>query len=336
MFAIFMLFTIFGQLCQQLMPHFVTQRALYEVRERPAKSYSWKAFMLSNIIVELPWQTLMAVIMYFCWYYPVGFYRNAEATHAVHERGALFFLLIWVFLIFTSTFAHMVIAAVETAEEGGNLANLMFSLILIFCGVLAGPKALPGFWKFMYYLSPFSYLVSSMLSVGVANTKATCLDYEYLFFDPPAGQTCGQYMAQYISQVGGYLQNADDTTKCSFCQISDTNVFLSAVNSNYSDRWRNFGIMWLYIIFNVCMALFLYWYVRVPSKSKMMKEIPALAMDGEDNEKEVTRTPSATHSSNGNGIAASEKGTEAGKFRHREVEEKSLTEKEVLKTKEDI
>jgi ATP-binding cassette subfamily G (WHITE) protein 2 (PDR) len=51
---------------------------------------------------------------------PVGFYRNAEPTGQVHERGALFFLLIWVFLIFTSTFAHMCIAAVETAEEGGS------------------------------------------------------------------------------------------------------------------------------------------------------------------------------------------------------------------------
>jgi hypothetical protein len=51
---------------------------------------------------------------------PVGFYKNAEPTNEVHIRGGLFFLLIWVFLIFTSTFAHMCIAAVETAEEGGS------------------------------------------------------------------------------------------------------------------------------------------------------------------------------------------------------------------------
>ena len=47
-FAIFMLLTIFGQLVQQIMPNFVTQRSLYEARERPAKTYSWKAFMLSK------------------------------------------------------------------------------------------------------------------------------------------------------------------------------------------------------------------------------------------------------------------------------------------------
>jgi ATP-binding cassette, subfamily G (WHITE), member 2, PDR len=57
MFAIFMLLTIFGNMAQQIMPHFVTQRSLYEVRERPSKAYSWKVFMLSNIIVELPWNS---------------------------------------------------------------------------------------------------------------------------------------------------------------------------------------------------------------------------------------------------------------------------------------
>ena len=49
---------------------------------------------VGNIVVELPWQTIMAVIMYFTWYYPVGLYRNAEATNSVHERGALMFLYI--------------------------------------------------------------------------------------------------------------------------------------------------------------------------------------------------------------------------------------------------
>src|SRR5271156_6187176 len=67
LFAIFMLLTIFGNLTQQIMPHFVTQRALYEVRERPSKTYSWQVFMLSNITVELPWQTLMAAVIFFCW-----------------------------------------------------------------------------------------------------------------------------------------------------------------------------------------------------------------------------------------------------------------------------
>jgi hypothetical protein len=49
LFAIFMLLTVFGNLVQQIMPNFVTQRALYEVRERPAKTYSWQSFMLVSV-----------------------------------------------------------------------------------------------------------------------------------------------------------------------------------------------------------------------------------------------------------------------------------------------
>lgn len=149
MFGIFMLLTIFGQLVQQIMPLFVTQRSLYEVRERPSKTYSWKAFMMSNIIVELPWSAVCAVLLFFTWYYPIGLYANAEPTNSVHERGVLMFLLILTFLLFTSTFAHMSIAGIPDAETGGNVANLIFILTLLFCGVLVSPQALPGFWIFM-------------------------------------------------------------------------------------------------------------------------------------------------------------------------------------------
>ncbi|KAL4917894.1 ABC-2 type transporter-domain-containing protein [Aspergillus aurantiobrunneus] len=268
MFSIFMLMTIFGNLVQQIMPNFCTQRALYEARERPSKAYSWKAFMTANIVVELPWNTLMAVLMFVCWYYPVGLYRNAEPTDAVQERGALMFLLILTFLLFTSTFAHMMIAGIELAETGGNLANLLFSLCLIFCGVLATPDALPGFWIFMYRVSPFTYLVSAMLSTGVSGTDATCEQVEFLQIVPPANTTCYNYMEPFMSAMGGYLQNPNATADCTFCQISKTDTFLAGVSSSYNDAWRNFGLMWVFIAFNIAAAVFIYWLARVPKGSK--------------------------------------------------------------------
>lgn len=263
-----MLFTIFGQLVQQIMPHFVTQRSLYEVRERPSKTYSWQSFMLSNIIVELPWNSLMAVLIFLCWYYPIGLYRNAEPTDSVHERGGLMFLLIWEFLLFTSTFTNMVIAAIETAETGGNIANLMFMMTLVFCGVLASPSVFPHFWIFMYRVSPFTYLVDAMLSVGIANTKVICAENELLRFDPAQNQTCLEYMTPYMSVAGGQVLNPSATADCSYCGLDSTNQFLASLSSSYDNRWRNFGLLWVYIIFNVVMALVLYWAVRVPKGAK--------------------------------------------------------------------
>jgi len=273
MFAVFMIFTIFGQLLQQIMPFFVTQRALYEVRERPAKTYSWKAFMLANIFVELPWNTLMAVLIFACWYFPPGFYRNAEYTGAFNQRNGLVFLFMWQFLLFTSTFAHMVIAAIPTAETAGNIGNLMFSMSLIFCGILVQPQNLVGFWIWMYRISPFTYLAGGLLSTSLANAPLTCSDVELVTVQPPAGQTCIAYLQDYITSIGGgYVANENATADCQFCSASSTNSFLSSISVSYSTRWRDFGILNAYIVFNVAAALFLYWLVRVPKKAKAKKE----------------------------------------------------------------
>lgn len=230
--------------------------------------------MISNIFVELPWNAVMGTIVFVCWYYPIGLYRNAEPTDAVQSRGALMWLLVLQFLLFASTFATMIIAAMDTAETAGNVANLMFSLCLIFCGVLAAPGSFPEFWIFMYRVSPFTYLVDAMLSTGLANTSVVCAANELLHFTPPAGQTCGAYMSRWIGEYGGYLIDPAATAECSFCAIDSTNTFLSAVSSHYDDRWRNFGILWAFIGFNVVAAVGLYWLVRVPkSKGKRVKAV---------------------------------------------------------------
>lgn len=272
MFAIFNILTVFGQLVQQTMPHFVVQRDLYEVRERPSKVYSWKVFMISQIVVELPWCILLSVFMFVCWYYPVGLYRNASQADQLHERGVLMWLYLMLFLLFTSTFTDLIIAGFETAEAGGNIANLLFSLCLIFCGVLAQPDTMPGFWIFMYRVSPFTYIVSGMLSVSVANSPVTCDSTELLPMIPPPNMTCGEYLGEFAAGYGGKILDEAATGMCDYCPMSSTNQFLAQVGSYYDDRWRNFGIVWAFIVFNAVGALGVYWLVRVPKKGLFKKK----------------------------------------------------------------
>ncbi|KAG4442873.1 hypothetical protein IFR05_001669 [Cadophora sp. M221] len=265
-FALFMLFTLFGQLAQQIMPHFVVQRSLYEARERPSKAYSWKAFILSNILVEVPWNLLLSVFMFLTWYYPIGLDKFAKESDAATERGALMFLFILAYLIFTSTFSTMIIAGIEQAAEGSNLANLLFSLSLIFCGVLATKESLPGFWIFMYRVSPFTYFVSGMLSTSVANAEAICAANEYLVMQPPNGSTCGEYLGAFTEATKGYVLDVSATFNCQYCTTNSTNAYLSTISVDFGDAWRNFGIVWAYIIFNTAAALAIYWLARVPKK----------------------------------------------------------------------
>lgn len=152
------------------------------------------------------------------------------------------------------------------------MANILFMMCLFFCGVLASPSSMPGFWIFMYRLSPFTYLISAMLSTGLANTSVTCASNELVKFTPPDGQTCGMYLAKYIDAAGGYLQDSNATDQCSFCTIADTNVFLTSISSNYDNRWRDFGIGMAFIIFNIAASLGLYWLLRMPKGKKNKEE----------------------------------------------------------------
>lgn len=120
------------------MPKFVIQRSLYEVRERPSKAYSWAAFLIANVIVEIPYQVFVGIIAWACYYYPI--YGAEQAS----QRQGLMLLFVVQFYVFTSTFASFVIAALPDAETGGTIATLMFIMTLTFNGVMQPPSALPG------------------------------------------------------------------------------------------------------------------------------------------------------------------------------------------------
>lgn len=145
------------------------------------------------------------------------------------------------------------------------------SNMLTINSVLASPSTFPGFWIFMYRVSPFTYIVSGMMSVGLANTQVVCDSVEYLNFAPQNGTTCAEFLDPYIAQAGGSYIDGMARDTCEFCVISDTNAFLANVVSFYDQRWRNWGLIWPYIIFNIAGAVFLYWLARVPKKVKAAK-----------------------------------------------------------------
>ncbi|KAL2840520.1 ABC-2 type transporter-domain-containing protein [Aspergillus pseudoustus] len=273
MFGVFVFLFVIVQLVFQIIPSFVTQRTLYESRERQSKTYAWQAFMLSNIAVEFAWNTLMAILCFLVWFYPVGLYNNAEYTDTVHSRSTLTLLIIWASFLFASSFAHMLIAGIDSADGASALSNILFIMMYVFCGILAGPDALPGFWIFMYRVNPLTYLVSSLLSTTLGDAPMHCADNELLTFSAPEGMTCGDYMQDYQAANGGYLlnSNAQGNEQCNFCALEYTNVYLGGLNINFSNRWRDFGILWVYVVVNTLGAILFYKLFRVPRAKKAQK-----------------------------------------------------------------
>ncbi|KAK6455944.1 multidrug resistance protein [Scheffersomyces xylosifermentans] len=273
MFAIFMLFLPHNTIVDQLLPYFVSEREVYEAKEAPSRTFSWVAFIGGQITSEIPYQVVVGTLSFFSWYYPVGLYANAVESHAVHERGALMWLLMTFFFIFSSTFGQLCISFNDLEENAANLSFVCFTLCMLFCGVLVTKDSLPGFWIFMYRCNPLTYLIQASLSAGLANTTVVCKPEELVSFLAPSGTTCAAFMGDYIKIAGGYLLEPDSTSECSYCSMKYTNDFLTSVDSIYSERWRNFGIFICFIAANIGLSFFLYWLSRVPKGTREKRKI---------------------------------------------------------------
>ena len=267
LFSIFMLMAIFPSLVQQIISRFVIQRSLYELRERPSRTYTWQAFLISNMLAEIPYQVFLGCLVWACYYFTVF---GIQST----ERGGLMLLYCVEFFIFASSFGHLLIAGLPDAQTAGTICTLMFSLCLTFNGVLLPPDALPGFWIFLYRVSPLTYLVSGISSTGLHARNVSCSATETSVFNPPHGVTCGKYMAAYLAEAPGQLLNPEATTLCNYCPLQNADQYLATRAISWSDRWRNFGLFWAYVVFNISAAFLLYYISRVrpvQRKSKARK-----------------------------------------------------------------
>jgi ABC-type multidrug transport system permease subunit len=90
--------------------------------------------MMACIFTELSWNMLMAIPTFFTWYYPIGLYHNADSTDGMVARGGIMFTFILTFMMFTSSFSSMMIAGIDQAETGANMAQLLYSFCLVFNG----------------------------------------------------------------------------------------------------------------------------------------------------------------------------------------------------------
>ncbi|KAK8110269.1 ATPase [Apiospora kogelbergensis] len=258
LFGVFMITTIFQTLVGQIQPFFVTQRSLYEVREKPSKAYSWKAFIAANILVEIPYQVFAGLLLFACVYYPVASIQSSD-------RQILVLLYIIQFFIYAGTVAQMTVAAMPDTQSAGAIVTLLVMMSLMFCGVLQSPANLEatGFWIFMYRASPFTYWIGGIVATELHGRAIECAPSEVSIFSPPAGQTCGAYMQQYLAVAPGRLQNPNATADCNYCSLTVADQFMEGVGIRWDDRWRNFGIVWAYVVFNIFVTVLVYYVFRV-------------------------------------------------------------------------
>jgi len=110
------------------------------------------------------------------------------------------------------------------------------------------------------------------------------------------GQTCSDYLTPYATMAGGRIYNPTATADCEYCPLSNADQFLASVAIKYNTRWRDYGIGFAYIGFNIFAAVMLYYLVRVRKSSGKgvgEKFAPILKLFKKDPKKEIPKENTA-------------------------------------------
>jgi ATP-binding cassette subfamily G (WHITE) protein 2 (SNQ2) len=102
---------------------YIDIRSVYEIRERPSTMYNWTALIVSQILVELPWNIMCSSLFFLCWYWTVGFPTD--------RAGYTYLMYGIVFPMYYTTVAQAVASMAPSAVISSLLFSALFSFVVI-------------------------------------------------------------------------------------------------------------------------------------------------------------------------------------------------------------
>ncbi|CCH45109.1 putative membrane protein [Wickerhamomyces ciferrii] len=261
MFVVFLSIIVSAPAMNQIQERAIASRELFEVRESKSNTYHWSTLLLAQYMNEIPYHLVINALYFCCLYFPL------RINNATDRAGVWYLNYSVVFQFYYVSLALLIVYMAPDLASASVLTGLVFSFMVSFCGVVQPASLMPGFWTFMYKVSPLTYIIQTLMSLILHEKKVVCSKDEYNYFDPPSGMTCQEFAGPFVEHRTGYLQNPSATSNCGYCQYSVADEYMSTVGVKYSYRWRNFGFMWVYIIFNLAAMCTMYYLLRVSKVS---------------------------------------------------------------------
>jgi ABC-type multidrug transport system ATPase subunit/ABC-type multidrug transport system permease subunit len=266
LFAIFNFIFVAPGVIAQLQPLFLERRDIYETREKKSKMYHWFPFTTGLIVSEVPYLIVCAVLYFLPFYYTVGF------PSASDKAGAVFFVMLVYEFIYTGI-GQFVAAPAPNAVFASLINPLLIGTLVSFCGVLVPYAQIQEFWRYwLYWLNPFNYLMGALLTFVDFDREIKCKESEFAIFNPPQGQSCGEYLAPYLAGPGSRnnLINPDAFDECRVCQYTRGSDYLYTLNIlDYYYGWRDAAIC---VLFALSSYALVYALMKVRTKASKKAE----------------------------------------------------------------
>ena len=257
-FTVFLIILIPPTVVNAVVPKFYQNLSLWEAREHPSRIYNWFAFCTATVVTEIPISIFSSVIYWVIWYYATGLPTDSSTAGYV-------FLMTMLFFLFQASWGQWICAFAPSFTVISNVLPFFFVMFGLFNGIVRPYASMPAFWRYwIYYLMPSTYWIAGVLAAILRDITVTCAPGETALFNPPPGQTCGQYASAFAKNSGqGYLTNPEATSECGYCQYRNGVEFMATLNVKPGDKWRYCAVFAAFCVSNWALVYFFVYTVRV-------------------------------------------------------------------------
>ncbi|KAI5776697.1 ABC-2 type transporter-domain-containing protein [Geopyxis carbonaria] len=253
-FSAFMIMILSPMVITSIQPKFLEFRNLYEARERNSKIYSASAWLTAMALAEIPYAIFGTLFFYLPFYYMIGLPNDSNT--AGYDFIFLMLFEIWI--------SHVAMWIASMCKDMTIIINPFFFVITNgVTGIFVPYASLPRFYSsWLYWVNPLTWLARGMVGNVTNDVEVICGADELVTFQPPSGDTCGEYAGEWLSKAFGYIVDLNATQDCQYCQFKSGAEFLETINIQHSTRWREFGIFTAYLASNLVLVYVLYWTFR--------------------------------------------------------------------------
>lgn len=226
-FSAFMSLIVGPPLGLQVEPRFVALRDIFIHREKASLTYHWLVFVLTAIIIELPYAVFTSFVYWILWYYPVGYFYTSS-------RAGYSFLMYELFTVFATSLAQLCAAVMPNLGSTFMANGFFFMFCNTFAGTLSPEPVTPAGWRWYYNVSPLFYLGEGVTTDVLQDLQISCDPSETSVFTPPTGMSCGDYAQRFLTTATGYLLNPGSNASCEYCRYKDGQSYVSVLFFSFS------------------------------------------------------------------------------------------------------
>ncbi|GMJ09280.1 polar auxin transport inhibitor sensitive 1, PLEIOTROPIC DRUG RESISTANCE 9 [Hibiscus trionum] len=159
---VFVIFTGVSN-CSSVLPFVATQRIVV-YRERFSRMYSSWAYSLAQVIIEIPYIFLEAILFSTITYPAVNFYGS---TYKVFW----YFYTMFCTLLYYKYLGMMLVSLTQTYQVATIFASLCYTLFSLFSGYLIPGPRFPKWWIWGYWICPTSWSLKGFLTSQYGDIK---------------------------------------------------------------------------------------------------------------------------------------------------------------------